>query len=50
MKLWRSRPGEISPEPCWCLLQEEYLYIHDTLLGVLWLMLTEYRDDRHLWG
>jgi hypothetical protein len=27
-----------------------YLYIDDTLLGLVWQMITEFKDDKHMVG
>lgn len=50
MKLWRSEPGAISQGVCWCAYHGGYLYVSDTLVGLLWQMLTEWRKDRHIAG
>jgi hypothetical protein len=46
--IFKEKPGVISPESCWVILGGGYMYIDDTLLGVLWLALTEWKHDRHL--
>lgn len=49
-KLYYSKPGEISPDGCWIITHSYYLYTHDTLLGVIWTFLTEYKNDWHIVG
>lgn len=50
MKIWREKAGVLSEEPCWVALHGCYLYTADTLLGLLWLAVTEWNNDRHLAG
>lgn len=48
--IWKQKAGVISKGPCWCAYFGGYLYIEDTLLKLLWVMLTEWKHDRHLVG
>lgn len=55
MSMWHrlpfwSPPGEISAHGCWVLVDVPWLYCHDTFVGLLWQILTEWRQDRHLVG
>lgn len=46
----RERPGVISRGACWVAIEDCYLYVASTLPGLLWLLATERRHDRHLVG
>lgn len=51
MKVFRERPGIISPNSIWVGFGcGPYMYTHSRLIGLLWLMLTEWKDDKHLVG
>lgn len=48
---FRSEVGEIAPIRCWVLLDYDgYMYTADTFLGLVFILLTEWRDDKHLAG
>jgi hypothetical protein len=46
--LAREGAGIISPGPIWVCYHQEYLYCHESLLKLLWIVVTEWRHDRHL--
>lgn len=50
MTIYREHSGVIGHGACWVCFHRSYLYTHDTLPGLLWLMLTEWNHDRHLIG
>lgn len=48
----KEPPGVISEdEPAWVWLGPgPYLYAHQTFFGLLWMVLTGWKKDRHLCG
>jgi hypothetical protein len=50
MVIKKEQAGVISEGPCWVAIGGGYLYIADTLLGLFWMVLTEWKNDRHLAG
>lgn len=50
MKIFKEKPGVISEGPGWVCIDDGYLYTADTLLGLLWMLLTQWKDDRHMVG
>lgn len=54
MKLFRmiyhSNGKEISVNPTWVCSYSCYLHTNDSLLGLLWSVITEYKNDKHLVG
>lgn len=46
----RENPGVISQAHCWVCTYDWYLHAEDSLIGLLWNILTEYKHDRHLAG
>ena len=50
MKIFKEKPGVISPDACWVAWHRCYLYTSDTLLGLLWDMLTNWNNDSRLIG
>ena len=46
----KEKAGVISPTPCWIATYDCYLHTNNTLMGLLWSLLTEYKHDRHLVG
>jgi hypothetical protein len=50
-RLFREKPGVISPGPVWVFLDPDgYMYLHESLLCLFYILLTEWRHDRHLAG
>lgn len=47
---WKEGPGIVGPKSCWCCGYDCYLHIHESFLGLLWEVLTEFKRDRHLVG
>lgn len=50
MKLCHTSPGEIAPGRIWVLFDGPYMYDSPTILGLIRLILREWRNDRHLVG
>ena len=50
MRLYREESRIISPVPAWVLIDGPYLYVHSSLCGLLWQVVTEWRHDKHLVG
>jgi len=50
MKIFKENVDVISEESVWVCLDKEYLYIKSTLFGLLWIIITEYKQDKHLVG
>lgn len=53
MKIWKERAGVISPGPAWCASYggvPGWLHIHDTLPGLIWEVISQFKSDRHLVG
>lgn len=46
----KEKPGVISEGPCWVCTSQGYLYTHDSLFGLLWTVISEWKNDRHLVG
>ena len=49
-RFFRSKPGEISEGMSWCCSHGGYLYIGTSLWNLIWIFITEFRDDKHLVG
>jgi len=47
--LWREQPGMISEGACWCLSYDIYFHANESLWGLAKEVVTEYKDERHLW-
>lgn len=45
-----ERPGVISEKRCWVCIHEAWMYMADSFIGLLWVMITEWKHDRNLWG
>ena len=48
--LKKEQAGLVSEGPIWCFYHPGYLYMHEWLLGLLWLVITEWKEDAHLAG
>lgn len=51
MRIFKEKPGIVSHGTCWIAVTDDgYLYIEDTLLKLLWCLLTQWKHDRHMVG
>jgi hypothetical protein len=50
MIFWREKHGVVSPGPVWCCTYSAYLHTQDSLPKLLWELITEFRNDKHLVG
>ena len=50
MLIFRERAGVISKQPCWVCWYGCWLHTADSLLALLWSVVTEWKHDRHLVG
>jgi hypothetical protein len=50
MRIFKEKAGVISEGRCWICVSNGYLYIEDTLLKLLWVLITEWKHDKHLVG
>jgi hypothetical protein len=50
MKVFKEKEGVISKESCWVCIHDEYLYTADTYLKLLWVLMTQWENDKHLVG
>ena len=48
--IFKEKAGVISRDPIWVIFYSCYMYTADTLLGVLWLFITEFKHERHMIG
>lgn len=47
-KFRHTKPGEIGPGRSWICVHDCYLYMSDSLLSLIWIVLTEWKNDKHL--
>ena len=50
MRVFWSPPGEISRDGCWVCFESCFMFTGSSLLGLLWQVVTEWRNERHLIG
>lgn len=50
IRIFKTKAGEVSPEPCWCCIYSCHMHLDDTLFGLLFSVITEWKDDVHLVG
>jgi len=48
--LFREKRGVISLGPCWVCFYDCYMHADESLAGLIWSLVTEFRHDRHLVG
>lgn len=46
----KEKPGVISENSCWVITYQCWLHTGVSLIDVLWNVITEYKNDRHLVG
>jgi len=50
MKIFKTKAGEISKEPCWVCIHDGYMYDADTLEELIEVLNTEWEHDKHIVG
>lgn len=54
ISIWKCNPHVISPGPCWCCTYyyhgDCYLHVNESVVFLLWEVVTEHCNDRHLVG
>jgi len=50
MKICREPPGVLGPRACWVAIDGPWLYLSESLLGLLLEIVAEWRSDRNLVG
>ncbi len=50
MRIFRTLPGEISKEAQWICTYDLYMHMHKNFFGLIWNVLLEYKNDKHLAG
>jgi len=50
MKIYKEKAGIISEQSVWVCINNDYLYISENLLKLIWILLTEWNNDKHLVG
>ncbi len=50
LRLFWSKPREISKSGCWVLYHECYMYTGNTRTKTIWEWLTHFRDEHYLVG
>lgn len=48
--IYFSPPGVISDNGVWVLIHRDYMYTGDTLFGLLYIVLTEWKENKHFIG
>lgn len=49
-KFFLEKPDVISEKPCWVIIHNGYLYIHENIFGVLYQFVFEHNHDKHIVG
>jgi len=49
-RIFQEKPGVISKDKCWVCICGNFMYINDTLEGLINLLNTEWENDKHLIG
>jgi hypothetical protein len=50
MKIFKEKPGMISKDSIWVCFADCHMYTADTFFGLAWLMIKEWKSDKHLVG
>lgn len=50
MTIFREKAGVIGEKPVWVCFHSTYMYLGDSLPQLLWVMITQWNDDRNLVG
>jgi hypothetical protein len=50
ISIWREDQDIICPSYCWVASYGCWMHVTDSLIGLLWSLLREWKSDRHLVG
>jgi hypothetical protein len=50
MRIYQEKAGVISEGECWVCICEGYLYTNESLEGLIKMLNTEWKHDKHLVG
>lgn len=50
MRIFKQKAGVISENDVWVAIHDAYLYTDDSLLGLIKIILFEWKHDKHLAG
>jgi len=51
VRIWKEKPGVISSGSSWCLVYDGcYLHVCDSLPQLLWEVLTQFKNEKHMVG
>jgi hypothetical protein len=48
--IFKENAGVISEEPCWVCFHSYYMYTADTFLSLLYVLATEWKNEKHMIG
>lgn len=49
-RIFKSKRGEIGPESYWCCIYDCYFHTNNSLLHLIYEIITEWKNDKHLVG
>lgn len=49
MHIYKEKAGVISKTEVWVAINKGYMYIGNSLLQLLYIIVTEWKCDKHLW-
>ncbi len=50
MKIFKEEADVISNYPIWVCIDKCWMYTDESLLRLLWIIITEYKHNKHLIG
>lgn len=50
MKLFYQEAGVISENPLWIFLYDGYMYSHPTFFGLIWVIITQWKNTNNMIG
>lgn len=50
MRFFKEKPGVISPNSCWVCFYDCYMHADESLIKLLYSIITEFKHDKHLVG
>lgn len=48
--IFKEKAGVVSEGPIWICFEREFMYMAPTLLGLIWQVITEWRNERYMVG
>jgi len=50
MQIFKEKAGVISEKPVWVCFHHEFMYTSRTIIGLIFQIITEWKNEKHMVG